>query len=291
MAARDVVVSCAITGSADTVGRSPHVPVTPVQIAASAIEAAAAGAAVVHIHVRDPATGAPSMELPLYAEVVERIRAANTGVLINLTTGAGGRFSPRPDDPLQGDAASTLTTPARRIEHVRTLLPEICSLDIATMNFGEFAFLNLPRDLREMAAGIRQAGVLPELEVFDLGHIRLARQLLDEGALPPKPYFQLCLGVPWGAPATVPVMEMMRDMLPEDAVWSAFGVGAAQFPIVEAAVRLGGQVRVGLEDNLYLSRGVLSPGNGPLVARAVEIIEAAGARAASPGRAREILLR
>lgn len=289
MTARDVIISCAVTGGGDTTSKSPYVPVTPKEIAESAIGAARAGAAIAHIHVRDPQTGKASMEDALYAEVVQRIRESGVDLLINLTTGAGARFTPDPDDPMRATAASTMRPPARRTSHVEALKPEICSLDVATMNFGEHAFVNVPGHLREMAARITEAGVKPELEVFDLGHIRLARRLLDDGDLPSPPFFQLCLGVPWGAPASARVMELMRDLLPDGALWSAFGIGPHQFPMVAEAVRLGGQVRVGLEDNLYLERGVLAESNAALVERAVEIVREAGGRPATPVRARAML--
>ncbi len=286
---RDVILSCAVTGAGDTTGKSPFVPVTPEDIANSAIGAARAGAAVVHVHVRDPRTGKPSMDLALYRETAERIRAADVDVLLNLTTGPGCRFNPDVDNPTSPGPGTTITTPAKRTDHISELKPDICSLDVATMNFGESGFLNIPRDLREMARLINQAGVLPELEVFDLGHIRLALQLVREGALPRPRFFQLCLGVPWGAPADERVMELMRDMLPEDCVWSAFGIGPTEFPMAAAAVRLGGHCRVGLEDNLYLERGVMAQSNAALVEKAVEVIRSAGGEPAPVERAREIL--
>ena len=289
--ARDVILTCAVTGAADTTGKSPFVPVTPEDIANSAIGAARAGAAVVHIHVRNPETGKASMELACYQEVSERIRGADVDVLLNLTTGPGCRFNPDPENPTLPGPGTTITTPKIRTQHITGIKPDICSLDIATMNFGESGFLNIPRDLREMARLIHQAGVLPELEVFDLGHIRLAVQLIKEGALPQPKFFQLCLGVPWGAPANERVMELMRDMLPEDAVWSAFGIGPAEFPMAATSVRLGGHCRVGLEDNLYLEKGVLAQSNAALVERAVDIIQSAGGKVASVDRAREILFR
>jgi len=289
MTARDVIISCAITGGGDTVSKSPYVPVTPEQIAESAIGAARAGAAIAHIHVRDPETGKPSMDDALYADVVARIREADVDLLINLTTGAGARFTPDPDDPMKATSTSTMSLPGRRTSHVEALKPDICSLDVATMNFGEHAFVNVPGDLRAMAGRITAAGVKPELEVFDLGHIRLAQQLLKEDVLPQPPFFQLCLGVPWGAPAEARVMELMRDMLPEDAVWSAFGIGPRQLPMVAESVRLGGQVRVGLEDNLYMDRGVLAESNAALVERAVTIVREEGAEPAKPDKARQML--
>uniref|UniRef100_A0A9E8CNE3 3-keto-5-aminohexanoate cleavage protein n=1 Tax=Bosea sp. NBC_00436 TaxID=2969620 RepID=A0A9E8CNE3_9HYPH len=286
--AKKVIITCAITGSGDTTGASPHVPITPEQIAADALAAHAAGAAIVHIHVRDPATGKPSRDLELYRDVVRRIRAAKTEVLINLTTGIGARFSPDEADPNR-NAAPGMASPEERMEHVLDLRPDICSLDVATMNFGAHAFVNIASHVERIAQEVRKAGVKPELEIFDLGHAALALNLLKRGLFSDPPWFQFCLGVPWGAPATTEAMLAMRQMMPSEARWSAFGVGAQQFPMAAQAVVLGGHVRVGLEDNLYLSRGVLAPGNAPLVARAAEIVRVLGAEVASPAEARGIL--
>lgn len=285
---RKVVVTCALTGSSDTVGKNPAVPVTPKQIAASAIEAAKAGAAVVHVHVRDPESGAASMDPALYREVAARVRDSDTEVLLNLTTGPGGRFMPADNDPTRGGPGTTLKTPAERTRHVEELKPPICSLDVATMNFGENVFLNVPKHLRDMATRIKAAGVKPELEVFDNGHVVLAKKLIDEGHIETPPLFQLCLGIPYGAPATPESMIHMRSLLPEGAVWSAFGISRQEFPMVAMAVMLGGNVRVGLEDNLYLERGKLAPSNAALVEKAVGIIESLGESVASPAEARRI---
>jgi uncharacterized protein (DUF849 family) len=286
---RDVIITCAVTGSADTVGKHPAIPVTPEQIATAAIEAAAAGAAIVHIHVRDPQTGRPSMRLELYREVVEHIRASATDVLINLTTGPGGRFVPSDDNPAVGGPGTTMRSPAERVRHVQELRPDICTLDVATMAFGETVFMNTPAHLRAMAKMIREAGVIPELEVFDTGHIRLLRQLVEEGTLASPPMVQLCLGIPWGAPATPEAMMAMRAMLPQPCVWAGFGISREEFPMVAQAALLGGHVRVGLEDNLYIEPGVFAPSNAALVERAVRIITALGARPASADTARGIL--
>ena len=289
--ARDggVIITCALTGGGDTAGKSQAVPVTPKQIADSAIEAAAAGAAIVHVHVRDPDTGRPSMDPALYREVVARIRDSGSDVVVNLTTGPGARFVPGDDDPLRPGPGTTLARPERRVAHVEELRPEICSLDVATMNFGEHVFVNTPKHLRTMAERIRAAGVKPELEVFEAGHVRLARRLIDDGLVEAPPLFQICLGIPWGAPATPAAMMYMRDLLPAGAAWAGFGIAAAQFPMVAQAVLLGGHVRVGLEDNLYLERGVPAPGNGALVERAAKLIELLGAKVATPAEARAIL--
>lgn len=285
---RKTVITCALTGSFDTPSKNPAVPVTPEQIANSALDAAKAGAAVVHIHVRDPKTAKPSMELALYREVVERIREKNADVILNLTTGAGGRFIPDAADPRQAAEGTTLTTPAVRMRHVEELRPEICTLDVATMNFGEHAFVNVPAHLREMAGRAKAAGAKPEIEVFELGHIELAKRLIAEGHLAEPPLFQLCLGIPYGAAATPETLIHMRDQLPKNAAWSAFGISRAEFPMVAVAVAAGGNVRVGLEDNLYLGKGQLAPSNAALVERAATIVELLDASVATPAEAREI---
>ena len=282
----DVIISCALTGAGDTTGKSPAVPVSPRQIADQAVDAALAGAAIVHIHVRDPETGAASRELKLYRETVERVRDRAPDVILNLTTGPGARFVPDPDDPLRGAPGSTLATPKDRMEHVLELSPEICSLDIATFNFGENGFINVPRDIRAMAAMAREAGVKPEIEVFDLGHMRLAAKLHEDGAFDEPPLFQLCLGVPWAAPSTMLALAAMLEGLPESANWSAFALGSRQLPILTLVAMLGGNVRVGLEDNLYLRKDVLAPDNAALVCAARTILDTAGYSLANPKTAR-----
>lgn len=286
---RDVLITCAITGAADSVGKHPAIPVTPEQIATSAIEAAKAGAAIVHIHVRDPATGKPSRELAHYREVVERIRGSGTDVVINLTTGPGANYIPDENNPAVGGPGTTLSRPELRVTHIQELKPEICTLDCATLSFGERTFLNAPAHLRVMAKLIREAGTIPELEVFDTGHIRLVQRLIEEGALASPPMMQLCLGISYGAPATPEAMILMRDMLPQPCLWAGFGISHQQFPMVAQAVILGGHVRVGLEDNLYLERGVFAPNNAALVERAVTIVQALGCRPATPAAARKML--
>lgn len=286
---KPVILCCAVTGSGDTTGKNPAVPVTPQQIASSAIEAAQAGASIVHLHVRDPQSGAPSMEMSLYRETVDTIRASGVDVIVNLTTGAGARFVPDSSDPSRAGPGTTLTTPGRRIEHVLALKPAICSLDIGSMNMGAHAFINTPGHLAEMASAISAAGVVPELEVFEAGHVMLARAMIARGELPTPPLFQLCLGVSWGQPATAEAMLYMRSLLPAGATWFAFGVGAQQFPMAALAVLLGGNVRVGLEDNLYLERGVLAPSNAALVEKAAGIVRSLGRSVASPAQARGIL--
>ena len=247
---RSVIITCAVTGGGDTVARSDKVPVTPRQIADAAIDAGKAGAAICHIHVRDPETGEPSMRRDLYAEVVTRIRSSGSAIVINLTTGPGAGFMPSADNPAVNGSPGAFRTPRERTAHVEELLPEICSLDVATMNFGERAFVNVPRHLAIMAETIRGVGVKPELEVFDAGHLRLARKMVDDGLVDRPPMFQLCLGIPWGAPATPDAVAYMRAMLPPDALWAGFGISRTQMPMVAEVVNQGGHVRVGLEDNL-----------------------------------------
>jgi uncharacterized protein (DUF849 family) len=285
-----IVITCAVTGSTmEALKSNPRVPVTPQQIAEESIAAAAAGAAIVHIHVRDPETGVPSMELALYEEVVQRIRDSGSDVLINLSTGPGARFSPNASNPMMASADSTMATPEKRVEHVLTLRPDLCSLDVATMTFPSYAFVNVPRDIERMAELIQSAGVKPELEVFDLGHVRLAAELVKRKVIKGRPLFQFCMGVPWSAPASASALLAMRELLPPESQWAAFGISSHEFPFVALAVTLGGNVRVGLEDNIYLSKGVLADGNAPLVERAVRIIESIGAKVATPKEAREIL--
>ncbi len=284
-----VVVTCALTGSADTVAKNPAVPVTPEQIARSAIEAWRAGAAIVHIHVRDPASGKPSRDTALYRDVVERIKRSGSDVIINLTTGPGARFVPGEQDPRQPGTGTTLAPPAERVAHVIELKPEICSLDMGSMNFGQTVFVNTPSHLQQMARAIRDAGVKPELEVFEAGHVRLARHMVEEGDIARPAMFQICLGIPWGAPATPETMLYLRDQLPPGSLWAGFGVSTMQFPMVAQAVLLGGHVRVGLEDNLYLEKGALAPSNAALVEKAVRIVSDLGAAVASPAEARVLL--
>ena len=288
--ARKVMIACALTGAADTPGKNPAVPVTPKQIAESGIAAAKAGAAIVHIHVRNPETTGPSMELAHYKEVVDRIRDSGTDVVINLTTGAGARFIPGSNDPMVPDPRSTMSTPAQRVRHVVELKPEICSLDMGSINMGNYAFVNTVPHIEEMAIAIRDAGVTPEIEVFEPGHILLPKRMIQTGHFKTPTLFQICLGVTWGTPATPDAMKFMRDLLPpSDNTWFTFGCAAQQFPMVAQAMLYGGHVRVGLEDNLYLARGKLAPSNAALVEKAVDIIEAMGEELATAAEARQML--
>ena len=288
--ARPFIISCAVTGgSIEAARRNPHVPITPQQIANECIAAARAGAHITHIHVRDPETGHATQELKYFREVVDRIRSSDVEVLINLSTGFGGIFSPSREDPRRASAESNITTPESRVAHVLELKPDLCSLDVVSMNLATAAFINVPQHLEKMATMIASAGVKAELEVFDHGHLRLAADMAKRGLVKSPPLFQLCLGIDWGAPADTETMLLMRNQLPAGAVWAGFGISRLQFPMAAQAVILGGHVRVGLEDNLYISQGKLSPGNAPLVERAVQIIEALGERRATMAEARQLL--
>jgi uncharacterized protein (DUF849 family) len=281
-----VVITCALTGNLTKPEQSPYLPITPQQIADSAIAASRAGAAVVHIHVRDPKTGRPSMELDLYRETVERIRAGVPSVIINLTTGPGGRFVPSENDPRVAGPGTTLMQPELRVEHIVELRPDIATLDLNTMNSGGEVVINTPRNIRRMAERIRAAGVMPELELFDTGDCHLARDLIADGTLAGPGLFSLVLGVKYGFNATPETMMYARDLLPEGAAWTGFGIGRAEFPMVAQAWLIGGHVRVGMEDNLYLTKGVLAESNAALVSRAVDILRSLGAEPATPAEAR-----
>jgi uncharacterized protein (DUF849 family) len=285
---RSVIITCALTGSSPTASKNPHVPITPTQIAAAAIEAAQEGAAMVHIHVRDAETGLESWRPELFREVVERIRARNTELILNLTTGFGAAIFP-PEHAGTPDVSGFLTDQMERFAHVQQLLPEICSLDCGTMNFGaRELFVNTPTWLTSGAQLLQQINVKPEMEVFELGHLRWAADMVAKGHISAPPLFQLCLGVPWGAPATTEAMLAMRQMLPPGSVWSAFGIGATQLPMAVQAAILGGHARVGLEDNLYLKKGMLAT-NGALVAKLVEALSPLDMRPATPAEARREL--
>lgn len=285
---KEVIVTCPVTGTADTAEKNPNVPVTPREIADAAVEAAKAGAAIAHIHVRDPETGKGTNDPALFREVVERIRESGTDVVINLTAGGGGDFIPNDEDPARGAPGTDVQTPEERHAHVGELLPEICTLDCGSYNFSDFVYLNPEDWVRRQARLIQDSGVKPELECFDLGHVRLAKQLVEEELIDDPPLFQICLGIPWAAEANAETMLSMRNMLPGGANWVGFGVGRAQMPMAAQSVLLGGHVRVGLEDNLYLEKGVLAS-NGQLVEKATRIVESLGARVLSPAEAREKL--
>ena len=286
----EVIVSCAVTGAGDTVGKSPLIPVTPEEVANAAIEAAKAGAAIAHIHVRDPETGKGSRDPELFKEAVDRIRSSDTDVVINLTSGMGGDWTPSDDDPAMPGPGTDMIGPLERLAHVKELLPEICSLDCGTLNFGDGndIYIATPPYLRKMAELTKELGVKPELEVFELGHLRFAKQMIAEGLIAEPPMFQICLGIPWGADHSVDMLKVMKDELPGEAVWGGFGISRMQMPIAAAAVAMGGNVRVGLEDNIYLERGVHAT-NAQLVEKVIGIIDWMGAKAVTPTEARKKL--
>src|SRR5579883_2598476 len=288
----EAFITCAVTGAGDTLGRHPGVPVTPKQIAEAAIEAAKAGAAIAHIHVRDPETGKAARRLELYREVVERIRSSDIDVVVNLTAGMGGDvvFSPG-ERPLPLDPAGTdMVGPSERLEHVEQLLPEICTLDCGTMNFalGDYVMTNTPSTLRAMARKVQTLGVRPECEVFDAGHLVFVKQLIAEKLIEDPCMIQLCLGIPYGAPDDPLTLMALVNQLPPGAVFSAFSIGRHQLPYAALAAIAGGNVRVGLEDNLFLDRGVLAT-NGQLVERAATILTAMGVKLLGPAEVREKL--
>ncbi|MEO9575595.1 MAG: 3-keto-5-aminohexanoate cleavage protein [Tateyamaria sp.] len=286
----DVVLTCAVTGAGDTTSKSPHVPVTPKEVADAAIEAAKAGASIAHIHARDPETGQGSRDPKLFKEIVDRIRDSDTDIVINITAGMGGDWISDADNPAMPGPGTDMIGPEERLAHVKECMPEICSLDCGTLNFSDtdMIYISTPPSLRKMAALVQEWGVKPELEVFDLGHIRFAKAMVEEGLINAPPMFQLCLGIPWGADQTVETMAAMKAQLPQGASWASFGISRGQMPMMAAAVALGGNVRVGLEDNIYLDRGVLAT-NGQLVTRAREIIERMGAQIITPQEARNKL--
>ncbi|MEM9241989.1 MAG: 3-keto-5-aminohexanoate cleavage protein [Pseudomonadota bacterium] len=288
---REVFITCAVTGGGATQDRSPHVPRSPKDIADSAIAAAKAGAAVVHCHVRDPETGAPSRDPKMFREVTDRIRDSETDVVLNLTAGMGGDvIFGSAEAPLPLSNTTDMAGATERVEHVAECLPEICTLDCGTMNFAEadYVMTNTPGMLTAMGGMMTELGVKPEIEAFDTGHLWYAKQLVEDGVLDSPALVQLCMGVPWGAPDDLNTFMAMVNNVPKDWTFSAFGLGRNQMPYVAAAVLAGGHVRVGLEDNLMLDRGVLAT-NDQLVARATEIIERLGAKVMGPQQVRDKL--
>jgi uncharacterized protein (DUF849 family) len=281
-----VIITVAVTGNLTDPAKCPALPITPKQIAAACLESAEEGAAIAHIHVRDPQTGQPSMELALYREVVERIRERNDTLILNLTTGPGGRYDPSDANPAVAGPRTTLMVPERRVEHVAALKPEICTLDLNTMTFGREVVINTPKNVARMARVIREHGVIPELEVFDSGDIRLAHDLIADGTLQGPGMFSLVLGIKYGFPANPEAMLYARNMLPAGAFWTGFAISRMEFPAVALAYAMGGHVRVGLEDNIFLDKGVLAPSNAALVRRAREIVERLGGGIASSGDVR-----
>jgi uncharacterized protein (DUF849 family) len=264
------------------------VPVTPAQIASACIEAANAGASAVHVHVRDPATGEGGRDPAHFREVVQRIRSSGVDVVLNLTCGMGGRLVLDDDDPSRMAAGTDMARPLERMEHVRELLPDICTLDCGSMNFGREVAVNRVGDLERMARFAQQLGVKPELEVFDYGQVGIARHLIDSGLIDGVPLFQLCLGIAGGTPATTEAMLALKAALPAGAHWGAFGISRAEFPMLAQAAILGGNVRVGLEDNLYLEAGRLAT-NGELVEKALKILRLIDVAVMTPAETRDAL--
>ena len=287
-----VFITCAVTGAGDTTGKSEHVPITPTQIADSAIDAAKAGAAIVHCHVRDPKTGAPTRDSAMYREVVDRIRASGVDVVINLTAGHGGDMVfGAGENPLPLDAEATdLVGPEERVDHLKLCLPEVCTLDCGSMNFGEgdYVMTNTPSMLRQMAKRMQELGVKPEIEVFDTGHLAFAKQLVAEGLIDDPVMIQLCMGIPWGAPNDMHTLAAIVANVPDSWVYSGFSIGRMQMPYAAIMPVFGGNVRVGLEDNIYLSRGVKAT-NAQLVERAVQVLEGMGVGILGPDETRAAL--
>jgi len=286
MHSRKTIITCAITGNLTKPEQHPGLPVTPEQIARASLDAAAAGAAVVHIHVRDPKTGRPSMEIELYREVIRLIRDENNDLIINLTTGPGGRYIPSDDEPKIAAPGTTLLKPELRVEHILELRPDICSLDLNTMNSGDSVVINTPKNVMRMAAVIREAGVKPELEIFDSGDMHLAVDLIKSGVLDGPGLWTFVMGVKYGFSATPESLLYARSLLPDGATWAAFGIGRYEFPMVAQSWLAGGHVRVGLEDNIYISKGILAESNAALVGRAKDIVLSLGGEIATAQEAR-----
>lgn len=286
---KPTILSCAVTGSFPTREHNPALPVTPTEIAEACIGAAKAGAAICHIHVRDPETGRPSMNLEYYREVVKQIRASDTDLIINLTTGPGGRYIPSDDQPDVAAEGTLFKTPEIRTEHIVALQPEICTLDLNTMWFGGGAVINSPRNVKLMAERMYAAGVKPELEVFDTGDLVLAQDLVADGTVKVPALFQIVTGVKYGMPSTPEMMLLAKSQLPKNCEWAAFGAGRHAFPMLAQAFILGGHCRIGMEDTVYLAKGELAPSNAALVEKAVRIIRELGGKLATVAEARELL--
>lgn len=284
-----VIITCAVTGNLTRPGQTPHLPITPAQIAESALGAAEAGAAVAHIHVRHPDSGAPSMEVAHYLETIERVRARNSTLILNLTTGPGGRFVPSENDPRIAGPGTTLVRPEERVEHITRLRPEICTLDLNTMNSGKEVVINTPRNVRKMAAEIARAAVKPEIELFDSGDIELMKDMLADGSLQGPILCSLVMGVKYGFQPCAETVLYARNLLPADSQFTAIGIGRWMFPTVALSYLAGGHVRVGLEDGVYLSKGTLASSNAALVQKARRIVEDLGGEVASAEEAREML--
>jgi uncharacterized protein (DUF849 family) len=283
-----LIITVALIGGITTREKTPYPPMTPREIADSAIESYHAGASVCHVHVRDPVTHQPSMKFELYREVLERIRD-HCDLVINLSTGSGGRLLYHPQAAGNPWNIEGLKSPEERVEHVVKLKPELCSLDVGSVNFGSHVFVNLVSIVEKMAERIQEAGTKPELEVFDIGHIRIANHLIRRGLVENPPLFQLCLGIPWGIEATSENMTYMRNNLPPGALWYAFAIGPQHFPMAAVSMINGGHARVGFEDNLYLKKGLLATSNAEMVKKVVEIAHLMDREVATPQEARQIL--
>ncbi len=283
------ILTCAVTGNLTTREQNPALPVTPAEIARSALDAVKAGAAILHLHARDPATGRGTTRAELFDEIVARIRDAGCDAILNLSTGEGGRFVPSDDDPRVAAPGSTLMRPELRVAHVERLRPEVCTLDFNTMYSGAAVVINTPRNLEIMAQRILAAGVMPEIELFDSGDLQLAQAFIERGVLHGPLMWQIVLGVRYGAMADPHTMQYFAQRLPRDAQWTAFGIGRMAFPMLAQSYLLGGHVRIGMEDTVYLDKGVLAPGNAALVERGVRIVESLGGRIATVAEARAML--
>lgn len=284
-----IFITCAVTGNLTTPEQTPYLPITPEQIAEACLGAAEAGAAITHIHVRDPATGQPSMELEYYQDVVARIRARNSQLILNITTGPGGRFVPNHDEPKLFDPGTTLMNPERRAAHITALKPEICTLDLNTMNSGRQVVINTPGNVRRMAKVINEAGVKPEIELFDSGDIALMQDLVKDGTLTGPLLTSFVMGVPYGFQPSPESVIYARNLLPADAQFTAIAIGRNAFPYVAQSYLAGGHVRVGIEDGVYLARGVLAETNAQMVEKARRIVEDLGGQIATPREARAII--
>jgi uncharacterized protein (DUF849 family) len=287
--ANSTFITCAVTGNHTTRAQHKDLPVTPAEIADAALAAAEAGAAIAHIHVRDPETAAPSMKLEYYVDVVERIRRANSSLIINLTTGPGGRYQPSSHDPLVPGPKTTLTTAEKRVAHVVDIRPDIATLDLNTMVFGGEVVINAPDSVRKMATAMKAAGVRPELELFDSGDIQFATDLIAEGALAPNPLCSIVMGVKYGFKPLPETLMYARGLLPKGSIWTGFGTGRSAFPMVAQSFLLGGSVRVGLEDAVYISAGTLAPSNAAMVSKARRMVEDLGGVVASSDEVRGLL--
>jgi uncharacterized protein (DUF849 family) len=283
------ILTCAVTGNIHTKEQNPNIPVTPAQIAQAVLEAEKAGAAVAHVHVRDPNTALGSMDIRLYQEVVDRVRDAGSNVILNLTTGEGGRFIPSIEEPTKPAAGTTLCRPELRVEHIAKLRPEICTLDFNTMNSGPNVVINTPRNLEVMANAINSAGVMPEIEIFDSGDLNLALSFIERGILKTPALFNFVLGVRYGAAADPQTLVYLVSRLPKDAQWTAFGIGRTAFPMLAVSYAMGGHVRIGMEDTLYINKGELVKSNRELVEKAVDIVQKLGGDMATPDEARQML--